>query len=121
MTRILIWPVVLIVTACMMAGVIMANVESPLRAVFTLGFFLVCPGMAFVQLLRVSNWITELTLALALSTALTTLTSEVMIYTGAWSPQWAALGLITITLLGAFVQLALTWRASTLAYREKSQ
>ena len=105
MTRAIVWPLVLIAAACAMAFMLLANIVSPVRAILSLAFFLVCPGMAFVQLLRIEDWIVELTLAVALSIALSTLVSEAMIYADAWSPVTAGLGFIGLTLLGSLIQL----------------
>lgn len=105
MRRAIVSPLVLIAIACAMAFMLLANVVSPVRAILSLAFFLICPGMAFVQLLRIEDWIAELTLALALSIALSTLVSEAMIYADAWSPVAAGLGFIGLTLLGSMIQL----------------
>ena len=105
MTRALVLPLVLIAFACAMTFMLLANIISPVRAILSLVFFLVCPGMAFVQLLRIEDWIVEFTLAVALSIALTTLASEAMLYADAWSPVTAGLSFVGLTLLGSLIQL----------------
>lgn len=105
MTRALLSPLILIVAACAMAFMLLANIVSPMRAIFSLAFFLVCPGMALVQLLNIEDWIAQLTLALALSIALSTIVSEAMIYADSWSPVTAGLGFIALTLLASLIQL----------------
>ncbi len=105
MNRALIWSLLLIAAALALATMVVGHLQSPMRALLTFSFFLVGPGMAFVLWLRIADWITELTLAVALSLALTTLTSEAMIYTGAWSPEWSALWLLgwTVVSLAAYL------------------
>jgi len=74
-------------------------------------FLFLCPGMAFVRLLRVGESLTELTLALALSLAINAIVAITMLYTGTWSPKWGLGIVIGISMCGAALQ-ALTVDAS---------
>lgn len=105
MTRAWVSSLVLIAAACAMAFMLLAHIVSPVRTILSLAFFLICPGLAFVQLLRIEDWIAELTLSIALSIALSTLVSEAMLYADAWSPVTAGLGFVGLTLLGSLIQL----------------
>jgi hypothetical protein len=60
---------------------------GPVRAIVTIGFLLVFPGMAIVRLLGVPGTLTQLVLAVALSVAVETAATLVMVYTHAWSPD----------------------------------
>jgi uncharacterized membrane protein len=60
---------------------------GPVRAIVTIGFLLVFPGMAIVRLLRLPGTLTQLVLAVALSIAVETAATLVMVYTHAWSPD----------------------------------
>jgi hypothetical protein len=109
MRRVL-WPLFVIVTAVGLAAFVLLGVEMPLRVALTFLFFLLGPGMAFVPLLRLEDWLMELTLGVALSLALTTLFSEAMLYSSAWLPLEGTLGPIVLALVGAIMQLLWLWR-----------
>ncbi len=101
------WPVIIVVSAavaCLMAFVF---VESPLRPSVTLWFLLACPGMAFVRLMRVSPFYVEWALGIALSLALGTLVSALMMYANAWSWELALLLLAVLSVGGAALQISL--------------
>lgn len=100
------WPLIIIVAGCAMGLLIVTDLHSPLRVALTFAFFLICPGMAFVRLLGLNEWLTELTLAVALSFALNTLLSEALVFAEIWSPQLGGMVLIALTLIGALIQLS---------------
>lgn len=60
---------------------------APARVAALLGFLGLCPGLAIVRLLRLSDPIAHYTLAVALSWTLATLGSLVSVYGGVWSPH----------------------------------
>ena len=64
------WPAIIVVSAVAAGGLVYAGVAGPLRVAAVLWFLLICPGMAFVRLLRVADLATELMLAIGLSLAL---------------------------------------------------
>lgn len=107
MTRSLwLWPTIIVISAVGVGLVTFRDVESPVRGVIALWFLLICPGMAFTRLLRVSEVFTELALAVALSLAIDAIVAGTMIYAGAWSPEWILVGLISISMIGVAVQIA---------------
>lgn len=99
------WPVTILLSAAGIGVLAFAGLESPIRAVIALWFLFVCPGMAFVRLLRIEDALTELTLAVALSLALDGLVAGTMLYAGMWSPQWGLALLICMSAAGAALQV----------------
>ena len=75
-----------------------ANVHSSLRVVVMLWFVLVCPGIAVVHRLGVTDGAAELALAVGLSVALTTAVAAIGLYTGLWAPGATLAVLIAITI-----------------------
>jgi hypothetical protein len=111
MTRALCWPPVILASASGAAFAMAGHVGPPLQPLIAFWFLLVCPGMAFVPLLRLPGGLTALTLALALSIALDTLVAETMVLTRTWSPAGALGVLIGISMVGAVCQLIAARRA----------
>jgi hypothetical protein len=68
-------------------------------------FLLICPGLAVVPLLRVDDWLIESSLIVVVSLALDALMPTVLLMSGLWSPTWALLGLMSVSLAGAAVQV----------------
>jgi len=101
----LIWPMIIIVSSFGIGVSVWLNIESPLRAALAFWFLLVCPGMALVRLLQLRDLLIELTLAIALSIALSTLVSEAMLMTQRWSSKGALAVLVGVSLSGAALQI----------------
>lgn len=99
------WPFILIASGIAIGIIQMLNLESPIRPLLAFWFLLICPGMAFVRLLKMKQPLIELTTAIALSLTLNTIVAEVMIYADIWSPDWAVALLISMTIIGALFQL----------------
>ncbi len=99
------WPTVIAVSAIGVGLVVFGNVASPIRPVIAFWFLLICPGMAFVRLLRIQDNSNELTLAVALSLAIDSVLAIVMVYARLWSPKWGLGILIGISVLGAALQV----------------
>ncbi|MDQ3781242.1 MAG: DUF1616 domain-containing protein [Chloroflexota bacterium] len=108
------WPTVILLSATALGVSVFADLQSPLRAILALGFLFVCPGMAFVPLLRVEDVLTELSLGVALSLSLDALVAGTMLYAGLWSPEWGLALLIVVSLVGALLQIV-TARSSPIA------
>jgi hypothetical protein len=108
MTRLsLKWPIVVVVSA-VLAEVLAANdVASPLRSAITLWFLVFCPGLAFIPLLQLREFLYELVLMVALSLALALLVATGVLYAGLWSPQLILRILIGLSLIGVACQLFL--------------
>ena len=83
-----------------------SDIGSPVRPLVAFWFLLICPGMAFVPLLRIKERLTEVTVAIALSIALDTIVAETMVLTKRWSPEWALFLLICMAVVGAVLQIA---------------
>jgi len=103
-----IWPGVILGSAVASGLFFFLAIESPLRLIITLSFLLVCPGMAFVRLLRLDESYYEWTLAIALSISLDAIVACLLLYTGFWSITLGLSTLIIISLLGALLQLLWT-------------
>ncbi|MGN6168729.1 MAG: hypothetical protein ACTHQQ_11240, partial [Solirubrobacteraceae bacterium] len=58
---------------------------SPVRVVLALGFLLLCPGLAFAEVLEIRDLPQRLTIAIGVSLALDTLLSLLLVYVGAFS------------------------------------
>ncbi|MCB0209647.1 MAG: hypothetical protein KDJ52_09970 [Anaerolineae bacterium] len=81
------------------------NVETPIRPLLTIGFILICPGMALVQFLRLKEPIIEITLAIALSIGISTVLSEVMALGKIWHPEAGLAALIILTIVGSIIRM----------------
>ncbi len=100
-----IWPVVIILSSLGAGFMVFSNVMAVIRPIVVLWFLFICPGMAFVRLLRLNEGITQLTLAIALSLALDAIVAGTMLYAGIWSPKGTLGIVIMLSLLGAALQI----------------
>ncbi len=96
---------VLAATALVAGIFLIADVGTPVRPIVTLWFLLICPGMAFVRLLRLEDRLAEVTLAIAVSIALDTVVAAGMVYAKVWSPVLGLLVLAGLTLVGTALQV----------------
>ena len=99
------WPEVILFSALVTSLFFFLGLASPFRLITSLWFLLVCPGMAFVKLLRFDQAYYEWTLAIALSIALDGLVACLLLYTGLWSIRWGLMTVTMISLMGAFLQI----------------
>ncbi len=99
------WSIIIILSAIAMILAVVSGIETPARPLITFWFMLVCPGMAFVRLLRIEERFAELILAIALSIALDTIVAEAMVLNRLWSPKWGLFVLICLSLVGAGLQI----------------
>jgi hypothetical protein len=72
-------------SAALLAG--LALPPGPVRALLTIGFLLVVPGMVIVRLLNLPGTLNQFVLAIALSVAVETGGALIMVYTHTWSPD----------------------------------
>lgn len=93
------WPVLIVLAAGATAVLTFTGALPGVRAFVVLPFLLLCPGMAWVRLLRLESALQELTLAVALSLVLATAVAGAMLYMGAWSPRGSLAVLLAITML----------------------
>ncbi|HSD84070.1 MAG TPA: hypothetical protein VLG46_09440 [Anaerolineae bacterium] len=99
------WPIIIVTTGIVVALIVMANVRSPLRPILALGFLGIGPGMAFIRLLRLKERFAEFILAVALSLAIDTLVSEMLVLMRIWSLVGSVLAIVIISIVGAVLQV----------------
>ena len=102
------WPLLITLSLIGAVAAIVADAPQPVRAILLLWFLVVCPGMAFVRLLRLQGALLEWTLAVALSLAIDLLVAVFVLYVGLWSPVWILVAIATLTLAGVLFQFAST-------------
>ena len=115
----LIWPAIIAASAI---GTVLANLaeaNQPLRAALAFWFLLVCPGMAFVRLLGLTEPLSEWALAVALSLALDTAVGEALLFAGAWSAATCLAALAALSLAGAAFQVGRSVRPGPGATRPR--
>lgn len=100
-----IWPFLIVVGGLLLALLVQLDVNSPARQLLAVGYLLFCPGMAWIPLLSIENRFMQITLAIALSIALTTLVGLLLLYTNTYSTLSA---LYTILLLNS-VGIVVNW------------
>lgn len=100
-----IWPVLLLLSALATWTAYTLLPGITLRPFIVLWFFVICPGMALVRLLRLRNLLAEYTLAVAASLTLDTLVASIQLYAHRWSPTLTLNILIGICVVGAILQL----------------
>jgi hypothetical protein len=98
------WPASILVLGASLNAVTFGHIAVPLRPWLAMWFLLVCPGMALVPLLRLSDRLVEVVLAVALSIALDTLVAGIFLYAGIWSPEATLVALSGISLGGVALQ-----------------
>lgn len=103
--RRLAWPGLITISALAAMWAVLARAGPPLQPAILLWFLLVCPGMAFVRLLRVEDALARWALAIAVSTALGVVLAEAMIYGRWWNPLRGILTLAALSIIGAALQL----------------
>jgi hypothetical protein len=96
------------------AGVLW-EVGAPVQPVLVFWFVLVCPGMAFVGLIRPPSLLFELTLSIAVSCALAVVTAQALLFARAWSPVTGLIILAALTMVGAGADLWADRRARRLS------
>ncbi len=110
-----IWPGVILISAAVAGLFFFKGISSPFRLIATLWFLLVCPGMAFVRLLRLEVSYYEWTLAIILSISADAGVAALLVYAHYWSMEVGLSILIVLSLLGACLQILGTWPRRSLA------
>lgn len=100
-----VWPGVIVCSAAVTGLFFFLGLTSPFRLIITLWFLLVCPGMAFVRLMRFNELYYEWTLAIALSISLDAIIACLLLYTGFWSIELGLNIVIMMSILGAALQV----------------
>jgi hypothetical protein len=106
------WPIAIVAAGIAVIVIVVAAIASPLRPILVFGFLLICPGMAFVRLLRLKDRFAEFMLAVALSLAMDTLLSEMLVLTGHWSLTGGVIAIVAVAIVGASLQLFAARRAT---------
>jgi uncharacterized membrane protein len=105
MNKALWWPLVIVVSALAAGTLTFLQAVTPLRAAVGFWFLLVCPGMAYVRLLRVKAVYFQWVLAIALSIAIDTIVAQALLVTGNWSSRVALIVVIVVSMMGAAMQM----------------
>ncbi len=79
--------------------------DTMIRTVVVFLFLISGPGLAFVRLLMLGDEVTELTLAIVFSLAVSTIVSEMLVLSHIWSYELAILIVVTITLGGLMLDV----------------
>ncbi len=109
------WPIIILASTIGAGLAVVGNFGTPIRPMISFWFLLICPGMAFVRLLRLRGCLTELTLAVALSIAIDTVVAEAMLYVRIWSPTRGLVVLMCISVVGAVLQIISASRRLSIA------
>ena len=100
------WPLVIVLSGALLAALVAADVQSPVRVVLTLWFLLVCTGMAFVPLLSIERPLTELGLGVIASIAVDSVVTTAILLAGDLSAATGLVALEALCLLGCVAQIA---------------
>ncbi len=109
------WPLIILGAGCAVILMVAADLASPLRPILVFGFLFVCPGMAFIRLLHLRDRFAEFMLAVALSLAIVTLVSEILVMMRIWTLQGSLLATVIISSAGAALQLIAAQRSAAAA------
>ncbi|WP_210439616.1 hypothetical protein [Nocardioides xinjiangensis] len=101
-------------SAVVAVAAVMADVGAPAQPILVLWFVLVCPGAAFVGLVRLPSPGFAFALSVATSCALAAVVAQVMLFAGVWSPLGGLVVLAELTIVAAVAGLAVDLRASRL-------
>jgi len=111
------WPPIIGLSAAVVAALVYADIQTPVRPVVVLWFLFVCPGMAMLQLLRLDDQAMKLAIAVALSVAFDTIVAIGFVYAG-WANFDAMFTVIlNVTLVALGIDVALELRRSGTPHR----
>ena len=99
------WPWIITVTSAATGLVVWTGIFPALRPVLVFFFLLVCPGMAYIQLLSIQDPLIKAVLAIALSLAIDTVIAMILLSTRGWVPFQGMLLIIGICMLGVILQM----------------
>src|SRR5438034_9213132 len=106
----LVWPAIIVASVIAVSIVVFGHSHSPLRPFVALWFLTICPGMALVRPLRITETRHELVLAIATSLALAAIVSSALLYANRWSPPFAVALLVGISVVGVGCDIILSRR-----------
>lgn len=83
------------------------DIETPLRAFLALWFFLLCPGLPIVRMIRFRSLTEQLLLAIVASIALDMLVAGVLLYADVWTAKATFYALASMSYIGLLISLML--------------
>ena len=101
------WAVSCVTLSALAIVLVLFDANTVVRAPVVLTFLLLCPGLAIVRLIGISDVATEWSVAVALSFSLDGLVALIQAYTANWNPTGALLVLTGITLAAIAIDLLL--------------
>ncbi len=105
MSKKLLWPIAISITALLAGTFAWANTGGMLRSAIIFLFMLVMPGLAYTRLFHFRDFLVEIVLAVAISLAVGTIVAEIMLFLHIWSPNTGLGVLIAVSLVGAYLQI----------------
>ncbi len=100
------WPLwSILAMSFLTALIVFTGILPGIRLVLVLIFFVTCPGLPFIRLIRLQDFLTELVLMIAFSLVIDATVAMILLYTGAWSYVTGLLILIGISLTGVGLNL----------------
>ena len=99
------WSVSCVTLSALAIVLVLFDANTVVRAPVVLTFLLLCPGLAIVRLIGISDVTTAWSVAVALSFSLDGLVALIQAYTANWNPTGALLVLTGITLAAIAVDL----------------
>ncbi len=103
-------PITILSSAVSLTTLTLLNDSSPARVILAFWFLGFCPGMAFVGMLNLKDFVSQVALSIALSIALDILVSELLAYSDHWSFQNGLFILDVLTLVGAGLHIMVNSR-----------
>ena len=100
------WRWVIFLSGMAVSVVVFTGALPAVQPFVVLPFLLLCPGLAWIRLLRLESGLAELTLSVALSLVLTTGVAGAMLYAGAWSPRGSLAVLLALTVVALVLDVA---------------
>lgn len=100
-----IWPTAIMFSTLAVCVFVYGDFVVLPRQAAALWFLLICPGMAFVRLLRLQDVWAEIALAVGLSLALEVFVALMLVYGGWWSPPAGLAILVVATVIGVAAQV----------------
>lgn len=113
----LVVPLLVLVLTTTVAALVVADVDSPVRAALVGIWVLTAPGVVVVDAWDLTRGALRAALVVAVSTSLATMVLMVQLYSGLWSTSTAFVVLASATYLGAATVLTLRIRAARRAGR----
>lgn len=103
------WPLTIVISSVSVVLLDVFNVDSPIRVAIAIWFMGICPGMAFIGLLKLKGILVNITFAIALSLALDMLVSEAIVYFKMWSPETGIISLAILSFAGIVMQILVSF------------